>query len=108
MNDIERLAERIRELYGCAATHVRTDAIPEQYKGQHVTVEVFALHGHKRAGVAYAWSYRDDLDNPQHSAVLGIGTINSAASAVRATVRADPNECVAPPSASAPARPRRA
>jgi hypothetical protein len=86
---IERLARAIKDLHGFSSTHVQSVPIHETFKGKTVwegVVEVFQIHHHKRAGFAYAWSYRDDDGKEHHVAVLGIPPVNSPQDAVRAYV----------------------
>lgn len=87
MNDPKRLAAVIRDMHGCQATHVRSEPIAEQFKGETVwdgVVEVFDTIGHPDAARAYAWTYEDDDGKLHHLAVLGVPPINSAVDAVRA------------------------
>ena len=92
MTEIEQLQQAIRDLHGFKSSHHKSVVVNEMYHGSPLwngTVEVFQIHGHPRAGFAYAWSYEDDEHRPQYVAVLGIAPVNSAEDAVRAYVVAD-------------------
>lgn len=52
-------------------------------------MEVFALKGHPKAGLAYAWSHETDSGWRNYIAVLGIDPIKSSNDAVRAAVAAE-------------------
>jgi hypothetical protein len=52
-------------------------------------VEVFALKGHPKAGVAYAWSHETDEGGRRCVAVLGVPPIKRAQDAVRASIAAE-------------------
>lgn len=89
---LDELREVIRRLHGADATHVKSVAVKETFKGQTVwegVVEVFELHGHPKAPRVYAWSHdTDDPKNPiKHVTVLHIGPVMSAAMAVREAIR---------------------
>jgi hypothetical protein len=61
--DVERLRTAIRDLHGVEATHLRTEPVHETFRGETVwdgVVEVFAVRGHPKAGLAYAWSDETD------------------------------------------------
>ena len=91
MSYIGELREVIKKLHGVDATHIRSVAVKEIFKGEVVwdgLVEVFDLIGHPTAKMAYAWAHdTDDPDNPRrHITVLHVGPVNSAVSAVRAAI----------------------
>ena len=55
MTDRDRLRKAIRDLNGVESTHVRSERVHETFQGQTVwegVVEVFALKGHPKAGLA--------------------------------------------------------
>ena len=52
-------------------------------------MEVFALKGHPKAGLAYAWSHETDTGGRRFVAVLGIPPVGSALDAVRASIAAE-------------------
>jgi hypothetical protein len=92
MNDIERLQKAIRDLHGHEGTHIRSEPVRETFRGKTAwegVVEVFALKGHPKANLAYAWSHETDEGGRRYVAVLGIPPVNSAADAVRAAVAAE-------------------
>ena len=63
----------------------------EQFEGKirwQGEVEIFALHGHPEARYCYAWSYLDDNQIEQHTAVLEIPPVDSPRNAVRAAIAA--------------------
>jgi len=91
MSERERLRKAIRDLHGVEATHLRSAPVHEAFQGQTVwegVVEVFALKGHPKAGLAYAWSQETEDGGRNYVAVLGIGPIRSASDAVRAALAA--------------------
>jgi len=91
MSERERLRKAIRDLHGVDATHLRSEPLHETFQGQTVwegIVEVFALKGHPKAGLAYAWSHATDGGGRNYIAVLGVGPIRSASDAVRAVLAA--------------------
>jgi len=52
-------------------------------------VEVFALKGHPKAGLAYAWSHETDDGGRRYVAVLGVHPIKTAQDAVRVSIAAE-------------------
>jgi len=92
MSERERLRKAIRDLHGVEATHLRSEPVRETFQGQTVwegVVEVFALKGHPKAGLAYAWSQEADGGGRNYVAVLGVGPIKSPSDAVRAALAAE-------------------
>lgn len=92
MTELERLGKAILDLHGCKSKHVESVPIHETFEGKTVwqgIVEVFVLHEHPKAELAYAWSYKDDSGKPHYVAVLGVPPVNSANDAVKAYVVAD-------------------
>jgi hypothetical protein len=90
MNYIEELREAIRHMHGADATHVASVPVKETHQGRTVwegIVEVFDLHGHPKATRAYAWSHETDAPGrKRHVAVLHLGPVVSAETAVRAAI----------------------
>jgi hypothetical protein len=92
MNDyLEELRDVIRDLHGGEATHVASVPVKETHEGITVwegIVEVFDLHGHPKANRVYAWAH--ETENPErpkrHIAVLHLGPVVSAETAVRAAI----------------------
>jgi hypothetical protein len=86
----------IRDLHGCGSNHVATVPVHEVFRGQTVwqgEVEVFDLKGHPKAKRCYAWSHLDKPDDSEERfvAVLEIPPVESAETAVRASIIADGN-----------------
>jgi len=95
MNERERLRRTIRDLHGVDGSHLRSEPVHETFQGQTVwegVVEVFALKGHPKAGLAYAWSHETDEGGRRYTAVLGVPPIKSARDAVRASIAAEHRE----------------
>src|SRR5262245_34880103 len=91
MSERERLRKAIRDLHGVEATHLRSERVHETFQGETAwegVVEVFALKGHPKAGLAYAWSEEMDGGGRNDIAVLGVAPIKSARDAVRAALAA--------------------
>lgn len=86
------LVEAIRHMHGAEPSFVESVAVRET-SGDVVVwdgeVQVFALTGHPKATRAYAWSYATDGAKRRFMAVLGIGPVVDAATAVRAAIVAD-------------------
>lgn len=51
-------------------------------------MEVFAIRGHHRASLTYAWSHETDEGGRRYLAILGVDPMNSARDAVRASIAA--------------------
>jgi hypothetical protein len=80
--EIQRLRKAIRDLHGVESSHLRSERVDDPgWKG---VVEVFALKGHPKAGLAYAWSRPTDDGGRSYVAVLGVTPIGNARDAVRA------------------------
>ena len=91
MSHIDDLKAIIHELHGAKATHRESVPVKEVWQGQTVwdgIVEVFDLHGHPKANIAYAWSHEtDDPANPKrHVTVLHVPPVESPITAVRAAI----------------------
>ena len=66
--------------------------VNETFQGQTVwqgDVEVFELVGHPKAKRAYAWSYATEGTKRRYIAVLELGPVKDAVTAVRAAIAAD-------------------
>ncbi|TME70211.1 MAG: hypothetical protein E6I48_15140 [Chloroflexi bacterium] len=90
--DVKRLQKAIRDLHGVDSSYLRTEPVHETFQGETVwdgVVEVFALRGHPKAGLAYAWSHETDEGGRRYIAVLGVPPVNSAQDAVRAAIAAE-------------------
>ena len=91
MTERERLRKAIRDLHGVEASHLRSEPVHETFQGETVwegVVEVFALKGHPKAGLAYAWSHETDGGGRRYVAVLGVPPIKTPQDAVRASIAA--------------------
>ena len=91
MSHIDDLKVIIHKLHGAKATHRESVPVKEVWQGQTVwdgIVEVFDLHGHPKANIAYAWSHEtDDPANPKrHVTVLHVPPVESPITAVRAAI----------------------
>ena len=84
MNELDRLERAIRD-------HLRSEPVTETFQGMVVwegVVEVFVVHEHPGAGLAYAWSHETDDGTRRYVAVLGLPPVLSAVDAVRASIAA--------------------
>ena len=93
-NYLARIQVAVSQLHNCGATHLKTVAVREIFRGQTVwdgEVEVFELTGHPQASRAYAWSHREgeNEESERFVAVLEIPPVVSALSAVRASIMAE-------------------
>ena len=89
MDERERLRKAIRDLHGVEATHLRSEPVHDVFPGQTVwegVVEVFALNGHPKAGLALRV---EPGRRTAYVAVLGVRPIKSASDAVRAALAAE-------------------
>jgi hypothetical protein len=91
---IARLQVAISQLHNCGAVFRETVPVHEIFQGQTVwqgEVEVFDLNGHPKAKRAYAWSHLDGSKDERERfvAVLEIPPVQSAVTAVRASIMAD-------------------
>jgi len=91
---LDRLQVAVSQLHGCGATYRETVPVHEMFKGQTVwqgEVEVFELTGHPKAKRAYAWSHVHGSEDEQERfvTVLEIPPVESALTAVRASIMAD-------------------
>ena len=88
----EHLRKAIRKMHGVDSSYLRSETVHETFQGQTVwegVVEVFAIKGHPKAGLAYAWSHETDEGGRRYVAVLGVDPIKSARDAVRASIAAE-------------------
>ncbi len=95
MTDVDHLRRAIRDLHGVESDHLRSEPVRETFQGETVwegVVEVFALKGHPKASLAYAWSHETDEGGRRYVAVLGVDPIKSAQDAVRASIAAQHRE----------------
>lgn len=95
MTEREHLRKAIRKMHGVDSSYLRSEKVHETFQGQTVwegVVEVFAIKGHPKAGLAYAWSHETDEGGRRYVAVLGIPPIGTALDAVRASIAAAGSE----------------
>ncbi len=74
------------------STHLRSEPVHEVFQGKTVwegVVEVLALKGYPKAGLAYAWSHETDEGGRRYVAVLGVPPIKTAVDVVRASIAAE-------------------
>lgn len=91
---LARLQVAVEQLHKCGAVHRETVPVHEMFQGQTVwqgEVEVFDLSGHPVAKRAYGWSHREGPDDTgeRFVTVLEIPPVESAVTAVRASILAD-------------------
>lgn len=88
----DALKEAIKNMHGCASTHVESVSVHETFNGQTVwqgEVQVYELTGHPKAKRAYAWSHATTGTKRRFYAVLELGPVKDAVTAVRAAIAAD-------------------
>lgn len=91
MSYIEELRDVIKKLHGVESTHKESVPVKEVFRGETIwegIVEVFELHGHPKANIAYAWTHeRDNPAKPRRSvAVLHVPPAVSPITAVRLAI----------------------
>jgi len=91
---LDRLQVAVSQLHGCGAVWRETVPVHEVFNGQTVwqgEVEVFDLASHPKAKRAYGWSHAHGSQDEQERfvAVLEIPPVESAVTAVRASIMAD-------------------
>jgi hypothetical protein len=87
MTELEQLRQAIRQQHGVDATHLRSD--PVRLPIWDGVVEVFAIAGHGRTNIAYAWTQELDDGERRHVAVLRLSPVLTASAAVREATMAD-------------------
>jgi hypothetical protein len=89
-NYIRMLEAAILIMNKCRPTHQRTVFVREEAERQETVwegqVEVFELHGHKKARRCYAWQHIDARGNARIFVVLDSKLIPSAEAAVQAAI----------------------
>ena len=91
---LDALHDAIRHLHGCESTWVEGVPVTETFNGETVwdgEVQVFDLDGHPTAKRAYAWSYATEGTRRKFVAVLQLGPVVDAITAVRASIAARGN-----------------
>ena len=96
MSYIGDFRDVIRKLHGVESTHYSSVPVKEVFQGKTIwagIVEVFELHGHPKANIAYAWTHAtDDPNVPKKSvAVLHIPPAVSPITAVRLAIAQELN-----------------
>jgi hypothetical protein len=91
------LQAAIWRLHQCGAIYRETVRVNEVFQGKTVwmgDVEVFDLMQHPKAKRAYAWAHADgpNDDQTRFVAVLELPPVESAETAVRASILADAND----------------
>ena len=79
-------------MHGCESTWIEAVPVTEMFEDEVAwdgEVQVFALRGHPKAERAYAWSYATEGDRRRFVTVLGIGPVQDALTAVRASIVAE-------------------
>jgi hypothetical protein len=90
---ILQLAQGIKRLHGCKATHVETVPVVEEFQGKVIwqgEVEVFSVN-HRRTKRAYAWAHDhgDGGNRKNVVAVLELPPVNSPQTAVQAAIMSE-------------------
>ena len=83
---IDRLRLTIEHLYNCAARHIKSEHVREEFQGQVAwegDVEVYALDNHPKALWCYGWSYGEP---EQFITILELPPVDSPESAVKVGV----------------------
>lgn len=86
------LQDAIRHMHGCEATWIESVPVTETFGGETAwdgEVQMFELRGHPAATRAYAWSHATDGTRRRFVAVLGVGPVQDAVTAVRAAIVAE-------------------
>jgi hypothetical protein len=86
---IPALQDAIRHMHGCESTFVESVPVTEKFNGEIVwdgEVQTFDLVGHPKAKRAYAWSYATNAGKRKFLAVLQLGPVTDAITAVRAAI----------------------
>lgn len=87
---ISQLKQAVEGLHSCTATHVNQEHVTETFQGETVwdgDVYVFALEGHPKASVCYAWSAPvEGSERRRFFAVLQLPPVVTPRDAVRASI----------------------
>jgi hypothetical protein len=86
---IPALQDAIRHMHGCESTWIESVPVTEKFNGEIVwdgEVQVFDLVGHPKAKRAYAWSHATDVGKRKFLAVLQLGPVTDAITAVRVSI----------------------
>jgi hypothetical protein len=85
------LQDAVRHMHGCESRWVESVPVTKRFNGELVwqgEVQLFELVGHPMANRAYAWSHETDGGKRRFVAVLGLGPVVDAVTAVRASIAA--------------------
>ena len=85
---IERLKEAVEKAYECKARHVVSEEVTDLFQGEvawDAVVATFELDEYAKAKRCYAWAHIEDGE-PQYTTVLEIPPVNSAESALEASI----------------------
>lgn len=83
------LIDAIRHMHGVEAVWVESVDVHEMFKGETVwqgSVQVFTVTHPSGATRAYAWSYATEGERRRFVAVLGLGPVVDAVTAVRTSI----------------------
>jgi hypothetical protein len=92
MQEHEALRQAIRDLHGIDSTWIKSVPVHETFQGETVwdgVVEVFDLIDHPKANRCYAWSHATEGTKRRFYAVLELGPVKDAVTAVRAAIASD-------------------
>jgi hypothetical protein len=87
----DALLDAIKHMHGCEATWLEAVPVTERFRGEIVwdgEVQVFALTGHPKAARCYAWSHATEGTKRRFYAVLQLGPVTDAVTAVQASIAA--------------------
>ena len=85
---IGRLKQAVEKAYECKARHVVSEEVTDLFQGEvawDAVVATFELEEHPKAKRCYAWAHIEDGE-PQYTTVLEIPPVNSAESALEASI----------------------
>lgn len=88
---VDALRDAIRHMHGVESNWIESVPVTETFNGEIVwdgEVQVFELEAHSKARRAYAWSHETDAGKRRFVAVLGLGPVTDAITAVRASIAA--------------------
>lgn len=91
MSYIERLTRAVEKMHACKAQHTGSVPFTETFRDQIVwsgVVETFALTGHPKATICYAWGAKDGIKE-DFTAVLHLSPVDSPQKAVKAYICAN-------------------
>ena len=92
MQEHEAHRKAIRHLHGIDSTWIESVPVHETFQSETVwdgTVEVFELVDYPKTLRAYAWAYATEGTKRRYIAVLELGPVRDATTAVRAAIAAD-------------------